>query len=140
MYDIFDGEKNEGDERHIMGFSDRLATLRKNKKLSQEELAKKLNIDRTSIVHYENNNSGRIPRPDTLEQIADFFGVSIDYLLDRTDDKEITMEEEEFISDTDQLSLAELQKKYQITVDGELASDEELEAAIEFIRSLREKN
>src|SRR5699024_7759269 len=124
----------------VMGFSNRLETLRKSINLSQEELAKILNIDRTSIVHYENSNSGRIPRPGTLKQIADFFDVSIDYLLDRTDDKEVTLEEEQFISDTDDLSLTELQKKYQITVDGELASDEELEAAIDFIRSLREKD
>lgn len=123
-----------------MGFSDRLETLRKSINLSQEELAKILNINRTSIVHYENKNSGRIPKLDTLEQIADFFEVSIDYLLDRTDDPGVTAEEEQFISDTDQLSLAELQKKYQITVDGEPASDEELEATIDFIRSLREKN
>ena len=123
-----------------MGFSNRLETLRKSINLSQEELAKILNIDRTSIAHYENNNSGRIPRPDTLEQIADFFDVSIDYLLDRTDDRGVTASEERFISDTGDLSLAELQKKYQITVDGEPASDEELEAAIGCIRSLREKN
>ena len=123
-----------------MGFSNRLETLRKSINLSQEELAKILNINRTSIVHYENSKSGRIPRPDTLKQIADFFDVSIDYLLDRTDDKEVTVEEERFIADTDNLSLAELQKKYQITVDGEPASDEELEGAIDFIRSLREKN
>lgn len=123
-----------------MGFSNRLQTLRKSINLSQEELAKILNINRTSIVHYENSKSGRIPRPDTLKQIADFFDVSIDYLLDRTDDKEVTVEEERFIADTDNLSLAELQKKYQITVDGEPASDEELEGAIDFIRSLREKN
>ena len=123
-----------------MGFSNRLETLRKSINLSQEELAKILNIDRTSIVHYENSNSGRIPRPDTLKQIADFFNVSIDYLLDRTDDREVTLEEEGFIADTVDLSLTELQKKYQITVDGEPASDEELEGAIDFIRSLREKN
>src|SRR5699024_1801560 len=123
-----------------MGFSNRLETLRKSINLSQEELAKILNIDRTSIVHYENSKSGRIPKPDTLEEIANFFGVSIDYLLDRTDNKEVTIEEEGFISDTDDLSLIELQKKYQITVDGEPASDEELEGAIDFIRSLREKN
>ena len=123
-----------------MGFSNRLETLRKSINLSQSELAKILNIDRTSVVHYENSNSGRIPRPDTLKQIADFFDVSIDYLLDHTDDSEVTTSEERFISDTDHLPLTELQKKYQITIDSDLASDEELEAAIDFIRSLREKN
>lgn len=123
-----------------MGFSNQLKTLRESSNLSQGDLAKILNINRTSIVHYENENSGRIPRPDTLKQIADFFDVSIDYLLDRADDSEITAEEERFISDTDRLSLTELQKKYQITIDSEPASEEELEAAIDFIRSLREKN
>ena len=122
-----------------MGFSNQLKTLRESSNLSQGDLAKILNINRTSIVHYENENSGRIPRPDTLKQIADFFDVSIDYLLDRADDSEITAEEERFISDTDRLSLTELQKKYQITIDSEPASEEELEAAIDFIRSLREK-
>lgn len=123
-----------------MGFANRLEALRKSHKLSQEELAKQLNIDRTSIVHYENSKSGRIPRPETLRQIADFFDVSIDYLLDRTDERNLSVEEETFLSDTDALSLNELQKKYQLTVDGELATNEELEAAIELIRSLREKD
>lgn len=123
-----------------MGFSDRLEYLRKDKNLSQAELAKILNIDRTSIVHYENSESGRIPRPDTLKQIADFFEVSIDYLMDRTDDSQLTSSEESFIQDTEELSLTELHKKYQITVDGNPASEEELEAAINLIRSLRAKD
>lgn len=124
-----------------MGFSERLRTLRKNKKLSQGELARILDIDRTSIVHYESSKSNRIPRPDTMQQIADFFDVSIDYLLARTsNNEEITQDEEYFISDTGNLPIEELQKKYQITVDGEPASDEELEAAIAFIRSLREED
>lgn len=123
-----------------LGFSIRLETLRQSKKLSQEELASILNIDRTSIAHYENPKSGRIPRPATLKQIADFFDVSIDYLLDRTDESELTSGEQRFVTDTDDLSLMELQKKYQITVDGEPASNEEIESAIDLIRSLREKN
>lgn len=121
-----------------MGFSNRLKDLRRNGNLSQEELANNLDINRTSIVHYENGDSGRIPRPDTLNQMADFFNVSIDYLLDRTGD--ITEDEEQFVSDTEILPISELHKKYQITIDGELASDEELEAAISFVRSLRKKD
>lgn len=120
-----------------MGFSDRLKALRENRGLSQEELSEKLNINRTSIVHYENKDNERIPRPDRLYQIADFFNVSIDYLLDRAEDKEVTENEEEFIEDTEDLTIEELQDKYQLTIDGEPASNEELEGAIDFIRSLR---
>lgn len=123
-----------------MGFSNRFKSLRENRGLSHEELANKLDINRTSIVHYENSNNERIPRPDRLYQIADFFNVSVDYLLDRADEKEVTEEEEEFISDTGNLSIEELQEKYQLTVDGEPATDNELKGAIAFIRSLRERN
>lgn len=122
-----------------MAFSKRFKELRKSRKLTQEELANKLNINRTSIVHYENSNNERIPRPERLYQIADFFNVSVDYLLDRADEGEVTEEEEEFITDTGELSIEELQEKYQLTVDGEPASDNELEGAIAFIRSLRER-
>ncbi|ARU61928.1 hypothetical protein CBW65_13460 [Tumebacillus avium] len=71
-----------------MGFPQRLKALRKDRKLSQETLAKEVGIDRTSISHYENSeeNDERIPRLDTLEKIADFFDVTYDFLLGRTDE------------------------------------------------------
>jgi transcriptional regulator with XRE-family HTH domain len=74
-----------------MGFPERLKELREAKNLSQEELADKLNIPRSSVSHYERpqkDNEIRLPRRERLEKIADFFGVSVDYLLGRTDDPE----------------------------------------------------
>lgn len=123
-----------------MGFSDRLKSLRTERNLSQEELAKALNINRTSIAHYERSDNERIPRPDTLNKIADFFNVSIDYLMDRSDDRGVSSNEERFLADAETLSLSELQKKYQLTIDGEPATKEELAAAINLIRSLREQD
>ncbi|TCP55388.1 transcriptional regulator with XRE-family HTH domain [Tumebacillus sp. BK434] len=71
-----------------MGFPQRLKELRKSRKLSQETLGREVGIDRTSISHYENSeeNDERIPRLDTLKKIADFFDVTYDYLLGRTDE------------------------------------------------------
>jgi transcriptional regulator with XRE-family HTH domain len=72
-----------------MGFPERLKELREARGLSQEALADTLGIPRSSITHYEKPEQGekeRLPRRARLEQIADFFGVSVDYLLDRTDD------------------------------------------------------
>ncbi|MES5892931.1 helix-turn-helix domain-containing protein [Bacillus cereus group sp. RP43] len=66
-----------------MPFSSKLKELRESKGLSQEELAAKLNIPRSSITHYENHND-RLPRKSRLIEIADFFNVSIDYLLSDT--------------------------------------------------------
>jgi transcriptional regulator with XRE-family HTH domain len=65
-------------------FSKRLKELREKHNLSQEELADKLGIPRSTITHYE-NNSERFPRRGRLDEIANFFGVTTDYLLGRTD-------------------------------------------------------
>lgn len=62
--------------------SARLIMLRKELKLSQEELAIKLNISRSGYAHYEAGE--RKPSVDILIVIADFYDTSIDYLLGRT--------------------------------------------------------
>jgi transcriptional regulator with XRE-family HTH domain len=72
-----------------MGFPERLKELRESRGLSQEALADTLGIPRSSITHYEKSEHGdreRLPRKERLEKIADYFGVSVDYLLGRTDD------------------------------------------------------
>ncbi len=62
-----------------MEFHEKLQDLRKNKKLTQEELAEILYVSRTAISKWE---SGRgYPSIDSLKQIALFFNVTIDDLL-----------------------------------------------------------
>ena len=61
----------------------RLKLLRKQKHMSQLSLAMKLNPTQMSISRYETGK--REPDLKTLILIADFFDVSIDYLLERTD-------------------------------------------------------
>jgi len=65
-------------------FSKRLAEIRKKRGLSQYELADRLGFSRGQISNYEQGK--REPDHETLTKIADFFDVSIDYLLGRTDD------------------------------------------------------
>lgn len=65
----------------------RLKKLRNSKKITQEELGKKVNVTKVSISGYENGN--RSPDTDTLQKIADFFDVSTDYLLGRSDNPEL---------------------------------------------------
>lgn len=62
----------------------RLIELRKKRKLSQQELSKRIGIARSTLAGYENNS--REPDIDTLQKIADFFDVTLDYLTGRTDD------------------------------------------------------
>lgn len=65
-------------------FSERLRLLRKNAGLSQQEFANLLGtVSKSSINMYERGE--REPSIETLEGIADFFNVDLDYLLGKTD-------------------------------------------------------
>ena len=61
-------------------FSKRLKELRKEKKLTQTELSIKLNykIAQSSIALWESNK--RVPNLDAVIILAQFFGVSLDYI------------------------------------------------------------
>lgn len=62
-----------------MEFSEKLQALRKQKGLTQEQLAKELYVSRTAISKWE---SGRgYPNIDSLKEIAKFFSVTVDRLL-----------------------------------------------------------
>lgn len=62
-----------------MDFAERLATLRQERNLTQEELAEKLNIARQSVSRWESRTS--IPNMDSLILLSNFFGISMDELV-----------------------------------------------------------
>lgn len=62
---------------------ERIAEQRKKLGLSQEELAEKLNISQKSISKYELGD--RKPQYKVLVRMAEYFGVTVDYLLRSTD-------------------------------------------------------
>lgn len=63
----------------FMEFNEKLQELRKQKKLTQEELAARLFISRTAISKWE---SGRgYPSIESLKAISEFFSISVDELL-----------------------------------------------------------
>ncbi len=64
----------------------RLKELRKQRRLSQLKLAMDLNMNQNSISRYENGE--READYATLIKLADYFDVSVDYLLGRTDNPE----------------------------------------------------
>jgi len=63
-------------------FGKRLALLRKQKGISQYEFADRIGFSRGQVANYEQGK--REPDYETLQKIADFFEVSTDYLLGRT--------------------------------------------------------
>ncbi len=70
-----------------MEFNNKLYELRKQKGLSQEELAGRLNVSRQTISKWEVGESA--PDMDNLVSISELFGVSLDELvLDKTPEQE----------------------------------------------------
>ena len=67
-------------------FANRLKLLRSNKNLTQKEFAKILDINERSYQNYEINAS--TPNFKLLLFIADYFDVSIDYLVGKSEIKE----------------------------------------------------
>ena len=64
-------------------FADKIRALRKEKKLTQAEVAKEAGL---SARGYQDLELGAKPGVDTLLHIADFYDVSVDWLMGRTDD------------------------------------------------------
>lgn len=64
-----------------MLLGERLVKLRKEKKLTQQQVADKVLISRATYAQYEINR--RVPEYLTLEKLADFFGETIDFLVGR---------------------------------------------------------
>lgn len=65
----------------------RLKELRKSRGISQIKLAIDLNTNQNTISRYETGE--REPGINELIKIADYFNISIDYLLERTDNPNI---------------------------------------------------
>ncbi|MCL2055138.1 MAG: helix-turn-helix transcriptional regulator [Oscillospiraceae bacterium] len=65
-------------------FSGRIKQLRKEKKISQAILAEYLEISRTQISDLENGKTST--SVERLYMLADYFNVSIDYLVGRSDE------------------------------------------------------
>ena len=66
----------------------RLKYLRKTRKISQLKLAMDLNMNQNTISRYENME--READYETLIRFADYFGVTLDYLLGRTGLTDVT--------------------------------------------------
>ena len=66
-------------------YQNRIRDLREDRDLNQTELAELLSVHQTTYSDYE---LGRVNIPvPALHKLADFYGVSVDYLLGRTDVK-----------------------------------------------------
>lgn len=70
-----------------MNYANRIKELRCSRGLSQKQLAEGTGLTVTAIQNYEYGT--RKPAFDALIALADFFGVSLDYLVGRSDDSNL---------------------------------------------------
>ena len=71
----------------MFDFAERLKALRKNKGVTQKQLSTSINVTERAVVAYESGKSK--PAFDVINSLADYFDVSTDYLLGRTDNKNL---------------------------------------------------
>lgn len=74
-------------------FGDIFKELRLEKKLSQEKIAEDLEISQPLIAKWESHQS--TPSPEMLDYIADYFNVSVDYLIGRSKYKNLEADNSE---------------------------------------------
>lgn len=70
-----------------MSFLERILNLIENNNITKNKLLTDLKLSKNSFVDWANR--GTIPSGDVLSKIADYFSVSVDYLLGRTDNPKI---------------------------------------------------
>ena len=66
---------------------ERIRNLREDNDLTQTDIARMLNISQRAYSHYESGNR-KLPL-DVIVSLADYYDCSVDYLLCRTDKKEL---------------------------------------------------
>lgn len=80
-------------EKTTLVFEDRLGDLLHEKKISQRKLAKESGVSESVISKYKNGgiiNAGA----ENLKKLADYFGVSVDYLLCKSNERQTNIEQD----------------------------------------------
>jgi transcriptional regulator with XRE-family HTH domain len=119
-----------------MNHENRISELREARGWTQDELSRSIGITRASLSHFE--KSRRKPDFEILTKLADIFGVSIDYLIKRTNHSDLIMDEgvRSFVDELE-LSDDKLLEKFNLTIDGRSLSEDEAKRFIAFIRMER---
>lgn len=95
---------------HTQG--ERLFMLRKAKNMTQQQLADRINVSKTSVVYWEQDKS--TPKLDSLEGLCRELGTSIDYILHGATEKNVNLSPAELLA----------QQLKQFASEGKLSSDD----------------
>lgn len=107
-------------------FGDIFKELRLEKGLSQDKISEELNVSQGLITKWETHQS--TPSPEMLDYIADYFNVSTDYLIGRTNMRNNPMEDMKAID------------QYKILFDKDtVLTDDQKRFMLNFIKEQHEK-
>ncbi|PEM33436.1 helix-turn-helix domain-containing protein [Bacillus pseudomycoides] len=71
--------------------------LRRERNITQEQLGNAIGVSKMAISYFEKGK--KAPGRETLEKIADYFNITTDYLLGRSDDPELTEYESKVVTE-----------------------------------------
>jgi transcriptional regulator with XRE-family HTH domain len=118
-----------------MNIGEKIKKLRTDKNIGVRELADDLGVSHAHISKLESGKSGA--SVEFLEKIAKYFHLHISYFfLDDEDQDPFTKSEQDLLFEKD-LSLENIKQNYNLHIDGEPATDEEIEKMLEYIRFIR---
>lgn len=106
-----------------MNFGERLKELRKANNLNQTELGKILGVEKSTVSMYENNNSR--PDDEIKVKIANYFNVTLDYLLGRSSNPKLNRKDEiDIQKDLNNMKKQLEEGTLKMNLDGEEIDDE----------------
>ena len=109
--------------RVMIVLHEKIKNLREHQELSQKELCNRIGLPASSYCRYESGETQ--PNPDVLKLIANFFDVSVDYLLDN-----------QFLSDNELIDLQNFLEKGNYTVYGRFLTEKERRKLIAMLEIL----
>ena len=114
-------------------FAKRLEKLRLERELTHQQMADMLGVTRQAYGNYENGK--REPDFKTLDILAEFFKVSLDYLMGKSAIRSIQNQYEPTSTE-----IEDVIKKADLQFDGAPLNDEDKEDIIEFIKVVLRRN
>ncbi len=111
---------------------ERLRALRNERGITQEELGRVVGVGKTTISQYE--NGVRTPDAEMLGKLASYFGVSIDYLLERTDKPRMGTDIWDRDTPPTDMELEELLRASNPNFFGAPLNDEDIEDILTYMR------
>lgn len=128
-------------------FSNILKQLRKEKGYTQSELAKLINSSTSKIAMWETEK--RDPVKEDLVILSEIFDVSVDYLLGRTDNRNLTVKDEKSINKEKDIEkiIDELMEQQGLMLCGEPMNEDDMlllrnsiRSTIELAKTMKKKN